>query len=63
MFAKAMQKMQILMNKPVYLGLPILKLSKILMYDYDYVKQKNGEKWKLCYMDTDTIYKKTDLIL
>ena len=44
MFAKAMQKMQILMNKPVYLGLPILKLSKILMYDYDYVKQKNGEK-------------------
>ena len=63
MFAKVMQKMQILMNKPVYLGLPILKLSKILMYDYDYVKPKNVEKWKLCYMDTDTIYKNTDLIL
>ena len=43
MFAKVMQKMQILMNKPVYLGLPILKLSKILMNDYDYVKPKNGE--------------------
>ena len=30
---------EILMNKPVYLGLSILKLSKILMYEfwYDYV--------------------------
>ena len=44
MFAKVIQKLQILMNKPVYLGPPILKLSKILMYDYDYVKPKNVEK-------------------
>ena len=30
------------MNKPVHLGLSILELSKILMYEfwYDYVKQK-----------------------
>ena len=30
------------MNKPVYLGLSILELSKILMYElqYDYVKPK-----------------------
>ena len=42
------------MNKPVYLGLSILKLSKIWMYKlcYDYVKPKHGEKAKLCYMDT-----------
>ena len=36
------EKMQILMKKPVYLGLSILELSKILMYEfwYDYVKLK-----------------------
>ena len=35
------------MNKPVYLGLWILELSKILMYKfwYDYVKPKYGKKW------------------
>ena len=34
------------MNKPVYLGLLILKLSQILMYEfwYDLVKPKYGEK-------------------
>ena len=39
------------MNKPVYLGLSIIELSKILMYEfwYDYEKSKD----KLCYMDTD----------
>ena len=41
-----MKKTQILMNKRVYLGLSILELSKILMYEfwYDYVKLKYGEK-------------------
>ena len=36
---KNKKKTEILMNKPVYLGLSILKLSKILMYEfwYDYV--------------------------
>ena len=34
------------MNKPFYLGLSVLELSKILMYEflYDYVKPKYGEK-------------------
>ena len=41
-----MKKQQILMNKPVYLELSILELSKILMHEfwYDYVKPKSGEK-------------------
>ena len=48
-------KKEILMNRPVYLGLPILELSKIFMYEfwYDYLKPKYDEKAKLCYMDTD----------
>ena len=52
------------MNRPVYLGLSILELSKILMYEFwhGYVKPKYGEKAKLCYMDTDSsiVYIKTD---
>ena len=42
------------MNKPVYLGLLILHLSKILMYEifYDYLKPKYSEKVKLSHMDT-----------
>ena len=40
---------EILMNKPVYLGLSIPQLSKILMYEfwYGYVKPKYVEKSKL----------------
>ena len=51
-----MKKMQILMNKPVYLGLSPLNLSKILMYEFwdDHAKPKYGEKSKLRYMDTDS---------
>ena len=54
------------MNKFVYLGLSILKLSKILMYEfwYDYVQPKYGEKANLCYIDTDSFiaYIKTNYI-
>ena len=53
------------MNKPVYLGLSILQLNKILIYKlwYDYVKPKYGGKAKLCYMDRDSfvILVKTDI--
>ena len=40
------------MNEPVYLGLSILELNKILMDEfwYNYVKPKYDEKPKLCYM-------------
>ena len=44
------------MNKPVYLGLPILEISKTLMYGfcYDYIKPKYQNNAKLCCMDTDS---------
>ena len=49
-----MKKAKIKMNKPIYFGLSILDISKILMYEfwYDYVKLKYGKDVKLCYMDT-----------
>ena len=45
LLAIEMSKTQVLMNKPVYLGLSILDLSKNPMYKswYDYVKPKCGE--------------------
>ena len=45
------------MNKPTYLGLSILEISKILMYEfwYDYMKSKYNDNVKLCYMDTDSL--------
>ena len=52
------------MNKAVHLGLSILELRKILMYEfwYDFVKPKYVEKTKSCYMDTDSfiVYIKSD---
>ena len=64
LLAIEMNKTEILINKPAYLGISILDLSKILMYEfcYDYVKPKYGEEAKLCYMDTDSfiVYIKTD---
>ena len=51
-----MKKTKIKMNKPIYLGLSILEISKILMYEfwYDYMKSKYNDNVKLCYMDTDS---------
>ena len=58
------RKTQIIIIKPIYLGLSILDLSKILMYEfwYDYVKPKYGKRAKLCYMETDSfiVYIKID---
>ena len=54
--ATEMKKKKVKMNKPVYLGMSILDISKTLMYEfwYDYVKPKYQDKAKLCYMDTDS---------
>ena len=51
-----MKRAKVKMNKPTYLGLPILEISKLLMYEfwYDYMKPKYGDNVKLCCMDTDS---------
>ena len=46
-----MKKVKVKMNKPIYLGLSILEISKITMY----VKNKYRNKVNLCYMDTDSL--------
>ena len=50
-----MRKVKVHMNKPIYLGMIILDISKILIYEflYDYLKPKYKENFNLCYMDTD----------
>ena len=52
-----MKKVKVKMKKPIYLGLSILEISKIIMYEfwYYYMKKKYGDMVKLCYMDTDSL--------
>ena len=56
LLAIEMKKTKVKMNKPVYLGMSILDISRTLMYEfwYEYIKPKYKDKAKLCYMDTDS---------
>ena len=59
-----MKSTKVAMDKPLYLGMTILDISKTLMHKFwcDYIKPKYGDRAKLCYMDTDSLipYIKTE---
>ena len=52
-----MRRDHILFNRPIYMGMCVLELSKLLMYKfyYDHLKVKYGEKCKLIYTDIDSL--------
>ena len=52
-----MAKTGIYMNKPIYLGMCILGISKTLMYDfyYGFLKPMYGDRIKLLFTDTDSL--------
>ena len=50
-------KITLTFNKPAYVGMCLLELSKVQMYEfhYDYIKKKYGNKSRLLFTDTDSL--------
>ena len=51
------RKERVLLNKPIYVGMSVLDLSKWLMYDFYYnnLKKTYSDKIQLLYTDTDSV--------
>ena len=51
-----MKQIKVKVNKPVYRGMSIVDISKILMHElsYDHIKSEYQDRAKLCYMDTES---------
>ena len=51
-------KLALKLNKPAYIGMCMVELSKVLMYEfyYNYIKNKYGNKSKLLFTNNDLMY-------
>ena len=51
------RKVSLKLNKPAHIGMCILELSNVLMYEfrYDYMKNKYDKKSALLFADTDSL--------
>ena len=58
-------KFTLILNTPAYVGMYILDLSKVLMYEFhhDYIKNKCGSNSKLLFIDTNSLMYKIILIV
>ena len=56
LIAIEMEKLEIFMNKPIYVGMAILDISKTILYNfhYQFMKKTLNENCKLLYTDTDS---------
>lgn len=56
LLAIEMSKTEILMNKPIIIGMSVLDISKVVMceFHYDHMKPKYGENIEVIYTDTDS---------
>ena len=61
-----MRKTQMLVNKPAYIGLSMLGLSKTVIYEFwgHCVEPRYGENIKFCYMNADSsiVYVKKQMV-
>ena len=57
-----MRKKEVKIDKPIYCGVAILELSKLLMYKFHYgtIKKLYGDKAKLLFTDTDSLMYKIE---
>ena len=55
--AVEMQKVKLLLNRPIYVGFTILDVSKFLMYNFYYnnLKSNYGDNVQLLFTDTDSL--------
>ena len=55
-------KFALTLNKPAYMRMFILELSKVLMYEFNYVyiKKKYGNNSRLLFTDTDSLMYETE---
>ena len=52
-----MKRLKVMLNKPIYVGVAVLDISKQIMYNmyYQHLQKEYGNRLKLLYTDTDSL--------